>query len=487
MSDFGFAEVRSKLDHLNASMTLPELADRRVGSIFWMAPELFFSSAVGGPEKPTQGSDVYAYGITAWEILSNSSPFEHYFAPGLRVPELVQGGERPVMGKVHRGTPNSLKNLIRRCWDGERSARPTSAMIVAELDKIINEWEKNNPEAINMNSPMQQNQLQIATVQERTNNFGDEIVNEAAIAWKSGTVSPSTAAKLSIATLTITILLFVISMAFPWVSIVPNSGAGKSVYIWIIGVFVVCPADGTQCQVTFSNQLRSSLTSRQIAYLDTWNQYIMIADALTGTAFLAVIIATIFLGLILTETPGAIAAKLLELENNNNQNALISYDRKSSYCCKHCYCNNRHKISGSPNMLRIRIFSFARSCIFLLVYAFIAMSLSPDIVNTAATPLFTPVFGINEGSIKLWGIQIGIAASLFCTLAAISIGILFFRSALDNRIFGMEDLNAMESTPLFHATNRFGRNAVHRGASSHGLEMLPTAADFSDSYNSHES
>lgn len=140
LADFGFARARTQIAAMSASaFSAPALATQVVGSTYWMAPELFFSDAVNGPERPTQGSDVYAWAITAWTILTmEADPFGHYWLgwPREQVPTLVLGGERPLLTTLPRGTPSALVSLLRCAWSQERADRPSASQVVAILDAL---------------------------------------------------------------------------------------------------------------------------------------------------------------------------------------------------------------------------------------------------------------------------------------------------------------------------------------------------------------
>jgi serine/threonine protein kinase len=73
LTDFGLTAM------LHATQTAT--TDRGAGSLRWMAPELLDPEEHGIPEdqagKPTKESDIYALGITTWEVsllLHNSLP-----------------------------------------------------------------------------------------------------------------------------------------------------------------------------------------------------------------------------------------------------------------------------------------------------------------------------------------------------------------------------------------------------------------------------
>ncbi|KAG9390876.1 Protein tyrosine kinase [Carpediemonas membranifera] len=103
------------------------------GSWPWMAPERF--EGIGG-EK----ADVYAYGITLWEIAARDIPYrhEHLDLDAIRVH--VRSGYRPA---VPVGTPTAIGKLICRCLALDPHDRPTFAEVVESL-----------PDSLSPDSPM---------------------------------------------------------------------------------------------------------------------------------------------------------------------------------------------------------------------------------------------------------------------------------------------------------------------------------------------
>ncbi len=88
--------------------------------IAWTAPECFASGRFGPP------SDVYALGVTLWEIVLGKSPWceeLHRDGPAF-VARAVISGRRPPLPK--RQVPAPLRSILRRCWAQEPSKRPTA-------------------------------------------------------------------------------------------------------------------------------------------------------------------------------------------------------------------------------------------------------------------------------------------------------------------------------------------------------------------------
>jgi serine/threonine protein kinase len=119
IGDFGFL----KLDDSMGQQTL------EVGSQAYMAPEL-----LEGADDYSFPVDVYAYAVLANSVLSGQSPFfEARPADAFKLTgQVIRGGRRPIIGD---GVNEAWKDLIRRCWDGAPSDRPTFSEIVDELSQ----------------------------------------------------------------------------------------------------------------------------------------------------------------------------------------------------------------------------------------------------------------------------------------------------------------------------------------------------------------
>jgi hypothetical protein len=128
LGDYGLARITTQMN-AQAGNEQPR------GTSAWMAPELF-----SVPSKPTYASDVYAMGVTFWEIMSRKIP--HYECQGKAVPiaTKVQSGNRDI---IPADCPAGLKNLITQCWDTNPEKRPTAKDVSALIKNSLFKWNEN--------------------------------------------------------------------------------------------------------------------------------------------------------------------------------------------------------------------------------------------------------------------------------------------------------------------------------------------------------
>lgn len=87
-----------------------------------MAPEILESCSY------SKKSDVYAFGMTVYELFALQKPFEGHGM--VKVMSDVVQGERPI---IPPSVDNSIRNLIKRCWDSNPEKRPTFSEILEFL------------------------------------------------------------------------------------------------------------------------------------------------------------------------------------------------------------------------------------------------------------------------------------------------------------------------------------------------------------------
>ncbi|MDR9391352.1 MAG: serine/threonine-protein kinase [Trueperaceae bacterium] len=106
---------RAKLGDFGTAASIGEVGDARVGTAFYMAPEIF----EGRPA--TVRSDVYALGVATYEVVTGERPFQ-----GARYEDLLHAHTSGVLRDpraVRDGVPDALAELVRRAMARTPDAR----------------------------------------------------------------------------------------------------------------------------------------------------------------------------------------------------------------------------------------------------------------------------------------------------------------------------------------------------------------------------
>jgi len=163
IGDFGLTNITS-----SASISMALSTPSSGGTCRWMAPELLKSDEAGGASpKPSKESDVYAFGMVAYEVnivitLSSDSglksyqifahclPFRHLNSDYLVILD-VTAGKRPAR-PPHRevlGLEDSVWDIVQGCWDPDPQTRPTIKDMREFLGQASRSWTLPTPEIMN--------------------------------------------------------------------------------------------------------------------------------------------------------------------------------------------------------------------------------------------------------------------------------------------------------------------------------------------------
>jgi len=123
-ADFGLAAIREKQDLIGD--TLAQTSSLK-GTPKYCAPEMLFdvnhpSSTVARSSRKT---DIYAFTLLVWEILSQKSPFDH-IKNEAALCAAVHRGERPLLSELPSNTPPTIIQLLEDGWSEDRSRRPVA-------------------------------------------------------------------------------------------------------------------------------------------------------------------------------------------------------------------------------------------------------------------------------------------------------------------------------------------------------------------------
>ncbi|XP_044485915.1 serine/threonine-protein kinase STY13-like isoform X1 [Mangifera indica] len=117
IADFGVARVEAQN---------PQDMTGETGTLGYMAPEVL----QGKPYN--RRCDVYSFGICLWEIYCCDMPYPDLSFADVSA-AVVRQNLRP---DIPRCCPNSLANVMRKCWDGNPERRPEMDEVVRMLEAI---------------------------------------------------------------------------------------------------------------------------------------------------------------------------------------------------------------------------------------------------------------------------------------------------------------------------------------------------------------
>lgn len=120
--DFGMSEAKDRSKSMTA--VLGTSAGAGV-TVQWTAPELLKG------ESKTFASDVFAMGVTLWEIFERATPFGSM--PEMVVINQLLAGQRPtITDKI----PPQMLDIIRACWAQDAEKRPKAAQVAYLLSAM---------------------------------------------------------------------------------------------------------------------------------------------------------------------------------------------------------------------------------------------------------------------------------------------------------------------------------------------------------------
>lgn len=128
IADFGLSKINN-----GTSISIDDLkttAGSVKGTPIYIAPEIWSS------QEYSTASDVYAFSLIFYEIITNEQPFKGYSILQILM-DVVRNGKRP---EFKNDIPKCYQDLIQSCWSHSPNDRPSFQEIVEQL--------KNNPDFI---------------------------------------------------------------------------------------------------------------------------------------------------------------------------------------------------------------------------------------------------------------------------------------------------------------------------------------------------
>ncbi|KAG2449668.1 hypothetical protein HYH02_005197 [Chlamydomonas schloesseri] len=133
LTDFGFVNLlQYQMEDADNPAAKPSMRYHEpVGTVTHLAPETMVQGS-----RLDHTVDIYAFGILMWEVFTGKAPYAEYAANGFRdVPyKVVREGMRPVFPSA---TPVAFRTLASACWSHDPGRRPSAAMLVASLQRLM--------------------------------------------------------------------------------------------------------------------------------------------------------------------------------------------------------------------------------------------------------------------------------------------------------------------------------------------------------------
>lgn len=133
LCDFGLSRLRQETLSLSNATGTASNQDEAVGTLAWMAPELFQRGT-----KFSKHADIYSFGMVLWEIASRAVPF----ADALNQAVLMDWVKKGEQEEIPEKTPEGFAKLIAKCWNKTPSKRYSAGKIVRVLDGILSRMTK---------------------------------------------------------------------------------------------------------------------------------------------------------------------------------------------------------------------------------------------------------------------------------------------------------------------------------------------------------
>jgi len=132
LGDYGIIGIREDLNGESPGST---------AWLRWAAPErldpLYFGLRQSEAEAPA--ADIFSFGMLIYEMLAEDKPFADV-KRDMAVASSVRSGARPLVQSDWETSTSTrpLVEVMRQCWDGDRSARPSAGDIAVSLRAACN-------------------------------------------------------------------------------------------------------------------------------------------------------------------------------------------------------------------------------------------------------------------------------------------------------------------------------------------------------------
>ena len=120
--DFGMSEAKNR----SKTLTSANAGSSTALTVAWSAPEQFED------DPKSFATDVYALGVTLWEVYERRVPFGNM--PEAAVVSQILAGKRPKFSSSD--TPASVKRIVEACWSANNKGRPSAEKVAYVLTEM---------------------------------------------------------------------------------------------------------------------------------------------------------------------------------------------------------------------------------------------------------------------------------------------------------------------------------------------------------------
>ena len=104
-------------------------------SLLYMAPEHLTNPQT----KACTKTDVYAFGVVAWQIFTDLIPFEdieNKGSPTSLIDSVCRNNKRPNESDIPKFVPSPLVGLMKTCWNPKSNFRPEFSVIKETFERL---------------------------------------------------------------------------------------------------------------------------------------------------------------------------------------------------------------------------------------------------------------------------------------------------------------------------------------------------------------